>query len=66
MSSMKTIDLNKVSGTECAAIQINGLGHCKRIHCKWQGISACAGRKIIETGYNVLGYKVGENGIEDR
>lgn len=52
-----------ISTAECTGIQINGLTHCKKINCKWQGLSACEGKQIIKTGYNAYGYQVGENGL---
>jgi len=58
---MKHIDTSKLSHDECWGVQINGISHCK--NCKWSGISACEGKNIIKTGYNSLGYRVGENGI---
>jgi hypothetical protein len=65
---MKTIHTSLLSNDECIGIQINGLYHCKRINCKWQGISACSGTGIIKTGRNKLGYKIGSEGLipEDR
>lgn len=60
---MKKVDMSKVFPGECTGIQINGFSHCKTINCKWQGLSACEGQRIIRTGYNRLGYRVGEYGI---
>lgn len=60
---MKSIDISKLSMTECQGIQINGLGHCKTINCKWQGLSACAGQNIIRTGRNELGFLIGDDGL---
>lgn len=60
---MKAISITKLSPHECAGIQINGLSHCKKINCKWQGITACEGKQIIKTGVNALGYRIGELGI---
>jgi hypothetical protein len=60
---MKKILTALLSKNECTGIQINGLGHCKRINCKWQGLSACEGINILKTGKNNNGYYVGENGI---
>ncbi len=60
---MKTVHTSYLSTEECIGIQINGLTHCKRINCKWQGISACAGTEIIKTGRNKLGYKIGPDGL---
>ena len=60
---MKAVSIDKISRTECAGIQINGLSHCRNINCKWQGLSACNGKRIIETGYNLLGYKIGLKGL---
>ena len=63
---MKSVDTSKFSTDECCGIQINGLGHCKRINCKWQGLSACEGKNIIKTGFNSLGYHVGEFGLIEK
>ncbi len=52
-----------LSSDECWGIQINGLNHCRKINCKWQGLSACAGKNIISTGKNSKGFVVGESGI---
>lgn len=60
---MRSVDTTKLSKDECWGVQINGLLHCKKINCKWQGISACAGQEIIKTGYNALGIKIGPNGL---
>lgn len=60
---MRQVDTNKLSKDECWGIQIYGLGHCRQINCKWQGISACAGQQIIKTGFNALGFKVGQTGL---
>ncbi|MCB2219315.1 MAG: hypothetical protein KQI35_02885 [Bacteroidetes bacterium] len=60
---MKAVDTSKFSKNECWGIQINGLNHCQRINCKWQGLSACEGREIIRTGRNALGYKIGSTGL---
>jgi hypothetical protein len=60
---MKTINTSCLSSDECIGIQINRLGHCKRISCKWQGISACSGQNIIKTGRNKLGYRIGSDGL---
>jgi hypothetical protein len=60
---MKSVNLSKISPTECQGIQINGLSHCVKINCKWQGLSACLGKEIIRTGYNLKGYKVGQEGF---
>ncbi len=61
----RSIDIAKLSTTECAGIQINGFRHCATINCKWQGLSACTGRNIIETGFNALGHRVGMMGLAD-
>ncbi len=60
---MKTIDTSKLSRDECWGIQINGLSHCKKINCKWQGLSSCLGKNIIKTGKTSKGYRVGINGL---
>lgn len=60
---MKSVDTSKFSLDECWGIQINGLSHCKKINCKWQGLSACEGRSIIKTSFNSRGYKIGEYGL---
>ena len=60
---MRSIRTDHLSTEECAGIQINGLSHCKKINCKWQGLSACKGKEIIKTGRNLLGYTIGENGF---
>lgn len=60
---MKTIHTSLLSTDECVGIQINGLQHCKKINCKWQGISACGGLNIIKTGRNSLGYRIGATGL---
>ncbi len=60
---MKTVDTSKLSNDECWGIQINGLTHCSRINCKWQGLTACLGRNIIKTGRNSKGYRIGNDGI---
>lgn len=62
---MRSINLSKLSPTECAGIQINGLSHCKKINCKWQGLTACEGREIIKTHKNALGFQIGEYGFID-
>ncbi|OFY35960.1 MAG: hypothetical protein A2W91_13240 [Bacteroidetes bacterium GWF2_38_335] len=56
--------MSKLSHDECVGIQINGLQHCTKINCKWQGLTACAGVNIIKTGKNKNGYVIGVNGIE--
>ena len=63
---MKNVDTSKFSMDECWGIQINGLGHCKKINCKWQGLSACEGKNIIKTGFNSKGYKIGEFGLIEK
>jgi hypothetical protein len=63
---MKTINTSRLSAEECAGIQINGLSHCKKIDCKWQGLSACKGMNIIKTGRNSLGYEIGEYGLIEK
>ncbi len=60
---MKTVNIALISGDECQGVQINGLGHCVAISCKWQGLSACDGQNIIKTGYNSKGVKIGKNGV---
>lgn len=60
---MKNVDTSKFSMDECWGIQINGLCHCKKINCKWQGLSACEGKSIIKTGFNSKGYRIGEYGL---
>lgn len=60
---MKHVDTSMFSKDECWGIQINGLSHCKKINCKWQGLSACEGQNIVKTGKNSKGYRIGENGI---
>lgn len=60
---MRKVKLSKISNNECQGIQINGLGHCKKISCKWQGLTACEGKNIIKTGYNLLGYNVSNDGV---
>ena len=60
---MKTIDTTKLSGNECWGIQINGLSHCSKINCRWQGLSACEGKNIIRTGKNSKGYRIGDKGL---
>jgi len=62
---MRRADTTKFSHDECWGIQINGLSHCKKINCKWQGLTACEGRNIIKTGRNSKGYLIGENGLVD-
>ena len=60
---MKKVNTSMLSHDECWGIQINGMSHCKNIDCRWQGLSACEGKNIIKTGYNSLGFKIGEDGI---
>ncbi|RLD59810.1 MAG: hypothetical protein DRJ05_05860 [Bacteroidetes bacterium] len=60
---MKTINISRISNEECQGIQINGLSHCRKINCKWQGLSACVGKNIIKTGFNSKGYRVCDNGL---
>jgi hypothetical protein len=60
---MKKVDINMLSSDECIGIQVNGISHCKKINCKWQGLSACEGKNIIKTGYNQKGYKIGDYGV---
>lgn len=60
---MKHINTSKLSSDECWGIQINGLEHCRKINCKWQGLSACEGKNIIKTGFNSKGFKVGMYGL---
>ncbi len=62
---MKSVDITKISGEECQGVQINGLSHCSKINCKWQGLSACQGRNIIKIGRNSKGYKIGQEGFID-
>ena len=59
----RSVDIRKLSATECAGVQINGTRHCANISCKWQGLSACMGRNIIDTGFNALGYRIGADGL---
>ena len=59
---MKTVNTEFLSNDECWGVQINGLKHCE--NCKWTGISACEGKKIVKTGYNSKYYKIGLYGIE--
>lgn len=63
---MKNVDTSKFSMDECWGIQINGLSHCKKINCKWQGLSACEGKNIIKTGLNSKGYRIGEFGLVEK
>ena len=63
---MKNVDTSKFSLDECWGIQINGLSHCKKINCKWQGLTACEGKNIIKTGINSKGYKIGEHGLVEK
>ncbi len=60
---MKSVDTSKFSMDECWGIQINGLSHCTKINCKWQGLTACEGKNIIKTGYNSKGYQIGDYGL---
>ncbi|MBU1369826.1 MAG: hypothetical protein KJ578_05635 [Bacteroidetes bacterium] len=60
---MRSVDTQKLAKDECWGIQIYGLNHCKRINCRWQGLSACAGKNIIKTGVNALGLKIGDAGL---
>ena len=60
---MKKVDTSKLSHDECWGIQINGLNHCENINCRWQSLSACEGKNIIRTGYNSLGYRIGDEGV---
>jgi len=60
---MKNVDTGKFSADECWGVQINGLSHCKKINCKWQGLSACEGKNIIKTGCNSRGYRIGDEGL---
>lgn len=60
---MRHVDTQKLSKDECWGIQIYGLNHCKNINCRWQGLSACAGQNIVKTGFNKLGFRVGECGL---
>jgi len=60
---MRKVDISRLSQDECWSIQINGTQFCK--NCKWTGISACAGQNIRKTGYNSLGYHIGEYGLID-
>lgn len=57
--------MSKISNEECQGVQINGLTHCAKINCKWQGLSACQGKNIIKTGYNSKGFKIGQEGLVD-
>lgn len=63
---MRSVDTSKFSMDECWGIQINGLSHCEKINCKWQGLSACVGKNIIKTGVNSKGYRVGEYGLMEK
>ena len=60
---MKAVEIRTLSSEECVGIQVNGLSHCKKINCKWQGLSACEGKNIIKTGRNMLGFKIGNEGL---
>ena len=60
---MKIVDTSKLSSDECWGIQINGLEHCSKINCKWQGLTACEGKNIIRTGINSKGFKIGLHGL---
>jgi len=60
---MRNVDTSKFSMDECWGIQIKGFSHCKKINCKWQGLSACEGKNIIKTGLNAKGFRIGEYGL---
>jgi len=60
---MKTVNTSLFSNDECWGIQINGLVHCAIISCSWQGLSACEGKNIINTGFNSKGYRIDKNGL---
>ncbi|MCF8378229.1 MAG: hypothetical protein K9H49_01550 [Bacteroidales bacterium] len=60
---MKKVDTQKLSPDECWGIQINGILHCQKINCKWQGLTACQGKSILINGVNSKGYKIGETGL---
>lgn len=60
---MKHVDVSLLSSKECIGIQINGLMHCTTINCKWQGLTACQGQKIIRTGRNSKGVEIGPDGL---
>jgi hypothetical protein len=62
---MKSVNIFKISSEECQGVQINGLSHCSKINCKWQGLSACLGKNIIKKGTNSKGYKIGQEGFID-
>ena len=62
---MKKVDTSKLSSDECWGIQILGKAHCNDIDCKFQGLTACLGQNIINTGRNSKGYKIGLNGLEE-
>jgi len=63
---MKSVDTSKFSTDECWGVQINGLSHCKKINCKWQGLTACEGKNIIKSGLNSKGYRIGEFGLVEK
>ncbi|MCF8234301.1 MAG: hypothetical protein K9G67_05150 [Bacteroidales bacterium] len=58
---MRQINTAYLSEDECWGIQINGHNHCQ--NCKWIGISACEGKRIVRTGRNSKGYRIGDHGI---
>ena len=58
---MRRIDTSFLSSEECWGVQINGTLHCS--NCKWTGISACEGKRIVKNGRNSKGYRIGEKGI---
>ncbi|HBG70310.1 MAG: hypothetical protein A2W93_11945 [Bacteroidetes bacterium GWF2_43_63] len=62
---MRHINSSTLSPEECIGIQINGLSHCKTIHCKWQNLSACQGLNIIMTGRNSKGFLIGPDGLAE-
>lgn len=62
---MKKIKLSLITPDECQGVQINGTDHCKKISCKWQGLSACIGMEILKTGHNSLGYRITNDGISE-
>ena len=63
LNIMRSVDTSKFSMDECWGVQINGLSHCNKINCKWQGLTACEGKNIIKTGVNSKGYRIGEHGL---
>lgn len=61
-AKVKTIKQDQLTA-ECWLVQMWGTSNCET--CEAKGTSECGGQKILKTGRNEKGVKVGENGMEN-